>query len=286
VAAGTAVARSVDRRSSGLAVLLSGAGLLLGTVPSVGDPALRTGLATVYLVGTVLAIGRATDHVRVATFAAGVLAALLVPWPLLGALGRPAGQAAALVAVCAVALLGLMPRLALVQSGLTRLDDRVVDGGQVARPEVGAALDAAHRTLAVGCVAAAVASAVAGAVLAGTGGPWAPATAVLLGAALLLRLRAFPLTVEIVALVGAVLVIGAALALRWAGGPVPTSLLAAAACLGVTATGLALLANPPNAEVEARARIVADQVEAAAVLALVPAAVGVFGVYGRLIETF
>jgi hypothetical protein len=171
-------------------------------------------------------------------------------------------------------------------SGLNRLDDRLVDGRPVTRSEVGAAIDAAHGTLATGCAAAALSCAWAGAVLAGTGGRWAPTTAALLGAALILRLRAFPLRVEVVSLVAAGLFIGGALVLRWADGDATTWLLGVLGCLTVTAVALVVLVRPPDPYWSARARTIADQLEGLVVLALLPAVVGVFGVYPRLLETF
>jgi hypothetical protein len=106
------------------------------------------------------------------------------------------------------------------------------------------------------------------------------------GATLLLRTRAFPLVVEVVALVAAGLVVTWQLLLSWYRaepgqwwGPV-------AVALGVAALALVVLAYQPPSHVRARLRQNADRFEALAVVALVPVAVGVFGVYPRLLETF
>ena len=117
--------------------------------------------------------------------------------------------------IVSVALLGLLPRLAMIASGLTTLDDRQTDELPVTRVAADAAVDAAHRALALACVAAALLGAVAGWLLARTGGGWALAMACLVGVALFLRLRAYPLTVEVVALVASGLAVATGLVTRW-----------------------------------------------------------------------
>lgn len=61
---------------------------------------------------------------------------------------------------------------------------------------------------------------------------------------------------------------------------------AAAAALAVASVAVASLAHRPAPHLRARARQLADRVEGLAVVAAIPVAVGVFGVYQRLLETF
>jgi len=214
------------------------------------------------------------------------LLALVAAWSGGAAAGLAPGRLAAVLGVLSALLLGLLPRLALTASGLTGLDDRRAAGGEVGRLDVRAALDHAHRGLALATVAAAGSVAVAGWLLAlpAVAGHWTVPLAVLLAAVLLARARAFPLTVEVVALLAAAAVVGLGVLLAWArtgqaGGPLLAALALAAVALGVLAV------DPPE-HVRTWLRRAGDWVEAAAVVASVPVAIGVFGVYGELLRTF
>jgi ESX secretion system protein EccD len=59
-----------------------------------------------------------------------------------------------------------------------------------------------------------------------------------------------------------------------------------AAVLGLVAVALVVLGVEFPEHVRARFRRHGDRLEAVAVLAAVPLAIGVFGTYGRLLETF
>jgi len=59
-----------------------------------------------------------------------------------------------------------------------------------------------------------------------------------------------------------------------------------AAVGAATAGCVALLAADPPAHLKALVRRLVDRVEAVAVVAALPVAVGVFGVYGRLLHIF
>ncbi len=190
------------------------------------------------------------------------------------------------MAVFSVILLGLLPRLALMASGLTALDDRRSGGSSVSRHQVGNALAATHRGLALATIVTA-ASATAGSWLltrAATPSVWTVALPSLVALVLLSRARAFPLVAEVVALFTGAAVLVVRLVMVWmehAGGAGPLAVLCAAAVLP-----LLILAVQPPEHVQVRLRRIADLVESIGVVGLFPLAVGAFGVYGQLLNKF
>jgi hypothetical protein len=188
--------------------------------------------------------------------------------------------------IVSIGVLGLLPRTAMMASGLTRLDDQRSNDEPVNRVAVVAAVDSAHRGLAVASLVAAVSATLAGLVLARTPGPWALALAALVCVPLLRGLRAFPRAVEVVALVAGALAVMAGLLARWIRDAPDIWWGPPAAALGIGAIALVVLAYRPPPHVLARARQNADRLEATAVIALVPVTVGVFGLYSRLLDTF
>lgn len=240
-----------------VAVLLAWLVLFLGIGVGLGDrPALW---------GSLLGIGLAA--------LAGALA--VTPWAPTGIAG--------VVATVAVVACGVLPWYALSLSGLTGLDDEVVEGRPRRRETVLVTVDAAYRTLSWSVAAVAVAIAGSGAVLLSSGDPWA----VGLGAAAIvvtaLRTRAVPLTVQVVLLWGAVLVaVSAALASSplledWGRGAVALALAAGCA----VAAGL----RPPEHQ-RASLRRFGNAIETVAVVAILPLLLGVHGVYADLLEAF
>ncbi|WP_435204283.1 type VII secretion integral membrane protein EccD [Micromonospora sp. bgisy143] len=277
----------VRRRTVGVAALLSGAAMVTTAVPGWTDArTARVALWAVLIGCTVLAVGAATGNGRAGLLGGGTALFLVAGWSIPLLLGVPDERVAAVLAIASVGLLGLLPRFAMITSGLTRLDDRRSNDEPVSRVSVQAAVDSAHRGLAVATIAAATSAALAGLVLAATPGPWPVALAVLVAAALLLRMRAFPLAAEVVALVAGALTVVGGLLLCWIRQRPDTWWATAVAALGVCAVALAILAYRPPPHVLARGRQLADRVEALTVLALVPVAVGVFGLYSRLLDTF
>lgn len=227
---------------------------------------------------------------RGALFGAGAVGGSLVLWEaaigLQDGAGTAAGQArvGALLAAASVVSLGLLPRLALMASGLTGLDDRRTGGASVSRYQVSTALSATHRGLVVATVVLAGSAAAAGVLVLRSVSVWTVLLSVVVTVALGLRARAFPLTAEVVILLVAASVVAVRLVLVWlkhspAAGPV-----AALALLAVIP--LAVLAVEPAEHVRVRLRRVGDVLESVAVIALFPLVIGVFGVYGRLLDTF
>ncbi|GHD30890.1 type VII secretion integral membrane protein EccD [Streptomyces galbus] len=218
----------------------------------------------------------------------GAVAAVAVAlvWEAVAALQDRPDRLGAVMAVFSVVLLGLLPRLALMASGLTGLDDRRSSGVSVSRHQVSNALAATHRGLALATVVAAASAAAGGWLLTTADEPtvWTVVLASLTAVVLLSRARAFPLVAEVVALFGAAAVLVVRLAVLWldhSGGAGALALLAAAAVLP-----LLVLAIEPPEHVRVRLRRLADLIESFGVIGLFPLAVGVFGIYGQLLDKF
>ncbi|MFE0137868.1 EsaB/YukD family protein [Streptomyces sp. NPDC059037] len=227
---------------------------------------------------------------RGALIGAGALVGCLVAWEAAVALQDGAGTAAeqarvgSLLAVVSVVVLGVLPRLALMASGLSGLDDRRSGGASVSRYRVGTALTATHHGLAVATIVLAVSAAAAGLMVLRAPTVWTVLLAVVTAVVLALRARAFPLVAEVVGLFVAAAVVAVALVVVW------LERSAAVGPLGVLA-GLALvplvvLAVQPAEHVRVRLRRFGDVLESVGVIALLPLVIGVFGVYGRLLDTF
>ncbi len=278
---------SFGRRALGVAVLVSGAAMAMSTVPAwTGDRPLRYALWSAGVAGTLLALGAVTGNRRAGVLGGGTVLVLLIGWVLMLGFEMPSVWVASIMTIVSVGVLGLLPRFAMMASGLTRLDDLRSNDEPVSRVAVAAAVDAAHRGLAVAGVATAASATLAGLVLAQGTGPWTLALAALASVALLLRMRAFPLAVEVVSLVAGALAIMAGLLARWIRDAPTVWWGPPAAALGLCAIALVVLAYRPPPHVRARARQNADRLEAVAVIALVPVTVGVFGLYSRLLDTF
>lgn len=187
--------------------------------------------------------------------------------------------------VVSVLVLGYLPRLALTAAGLTRLDDQRSGGAPVSRHQVATALGVTHRGLAPATVALAVSAGAAGVVAAGSGDGWSVAAAALLCPVLLSRARAYPLTVEVVALLAAGTAVGVALVLGRAAGPWDPAGALAVLCAGAVLPFGVLAVRVPE-HVRLRLRRLVNLVESVGVLALILVALGAFGVYAGLLDTF
>ncbi|MFI6543633.1 type VII secretion integral membrane protein EccD [Streptomyces prunicolor] len=292
VAALTAVAGAVLGRAGlrGLAGTLMVTGGVLGVfgVWSLADAqgwsgAVRlAGVAGVAAVALLL-LGWCSPLGRGGVFGAAALVVGGVCWEL-ALVFQSAGRAGALLAVVSVVVLGLLPRFALMTSGLSGLDDRRSGGVSVSRYQVSTALAATHRGLALATVVTAVSATVAGVLVLRTGTVWTVLLAVAVALVLALRARAYPLIPEVVALLVAAAVVAVRLAWVWqersgAAGPL-------AVLVVLAAVPLAVLAVQPPEHVRVRLRRFGDVLESVGVIALFPLVIGVFGVYGRLLGTF
>ncbi|PVC96577.1 type VII secretion integral membrane protein EccD [Streptomyces sp. CS090A] len=218
---------------------------------------------------------------------AGATAAVTAVWEAVAAVESDPARLGAVMAVFSVVLLGMLPRLALMASGLTALDDRRSGGVSVSRHDVSNALAATHRGLALATVATAVSATAAGWLLTLSARPtvWTVLLPSVVAVVLLSRARAFPLVAEVVALFAAAAVLVVRLVMLWmeqaSGGSGPVILLGVAALLPL----LALSVEPPE-HVRVRLRRTADLAESIGMVGLFPLAIGVFGVYGQLLDKF
>ncbi|MEU0137013.1 type VII secretion integral membrane protein EccD [Streptomyces sp. NPDC006296] len=238
------------------------------------------------LVLTLVMLGFFSPLGRGGLIGAVTTAVLTVVWEAVAAVQGDPARLGAVMAVFSLVLLGMLPRLALMASGLTALDDRRSGGVSVSRHEVGGALAATHRGLALATLATAVSAAAGGwlITLAERPTPWTVVLATVVAVVLLSRARAFPLIAEVVALFTAAAVLVVRLVMLWmqhAGGAAPIAVLCAAALLPL----LVLAVQPPE-HVRIRLRRMADLVESIGMVGLFPLAVGVFGVFGQLLNKF
>ncbi|WP_372442689.1 type VII secretion integral membrane protein EccD [Streptomyces pactum] len=274
------------------AALIVGGGVLgllgawfLADAESWGGPARLAGaggalVVTLALLGVFSTVGRG-----------GLVGAVAVAgttgvWELAAAVQDDPALVGVVCGVVSVLVLGVLPRLALMGAGLTRLDDRRSGGASVSRHEVDSALAATHRGLVLATVAMAVSTVASGLLALSDPSRWTVPLAAVLVLVLLSRSRAYPLIAEVVVLLGGAVVLLVRLVALWLGSgdgePYgPLALLSVAALLPLAA----LVVQPPE-HVRVRLRRLADLAESLGVLALLPLAVGAFGVYGRLLGAF
>jgi len=104
----------------------------------------RVGLLVAWLA---LGIGIGLGRRHRGALVGAVLGITLTGLPLLLGLTMPVHEVDALVAAVAVVACGLLPWYAMATSGLTGLDDAVLDGAVPQRTRVRATLDEAYRAL-------------------------------------------------------------------------------------------------------------------------------------------
>ena len=199
------------------------------------------------------------------------------------ALGSAAEQAAAVTAAVAVVVCGVLPRLALAASGLTGLDDQVVEGHPRRRDDVSLTVNEAYRLLSWVTFAIAIPIAVTSAVLLASKDLWTVTVGLAVIIVSALRTRAFPLAVQQVALWFAVLVglLAGVLGQSRLSEPLVAVILIAIAVLVV----IMVLARPA-AHQRAFLRRVGNAFEALAVIALIPLLLGMFGIFSDLLRAF
>ncbi|MEV5939547.1 type VII secretion integral membrane protein EccD [Streptomyces sp. NPDC051994] len=221
---------------------------------------------------------------------AGAVAGAALCWEAVIASQSGAGtalgqaRAGAIVVIVSAVVLGVLPRVALMASGLSGLDDRRSGGASVSRYQVSTALAATHRGLALATVVVAACAAVAGILVLRTPTVWTVPLASVVAVVLALRARAYPLVAEVVGLFAAAAAVAGRLAWVWwerTGTFGPLALLVVLAVVPV-----AILVIQPADHVRVRLRRFGDALESVGVIALFPLVLGVFGVYGRLLGTF
>ncbi|NMR21606.1 EsaB/YukD family protein [Cellulomonas fimi] len=278
----------VGRRYAGLVLTAAAVGLAVPIALALaadevlaGGDAGRIGLLVAWLaLGLGVGLGR-RDRGALAGAALGVT---LTGLDLLLGLVLPTIRTDALLATVGIVACGLLPWYAMSASGLTGLDDEVLDGATPQRTRVRVTLDDAYRALTWSTVAVAVTVALATIGLLGSGSDLARALALVVVAVVALRTRTLPLRWQVVTLWAAVVVPLAVLLLGGLEGRSPTlaaGLAVAAALVMAVAAGL-----EPSGQQRARLRRLGDLVELLGVLAILPLLLGVFGVYGDLLRTF
>ena len=131
----------------------------------------------------------------------------------------------------------------------------------------------------------AVSAGASGILAAGSGDGWSVAAAVLLSIVLLSRARAYPLAAEVVVLLAAGTAVAVCLLLQWAFGAGATAGALAALCV-LPLAPLTVLACRVPGHLQVRLRRLLNLVESVSVVALIPVALGAFGVYTLLLRTF
>jgi hypothetical protein len=198
-------------------------------------------------------------------------------------LGSPSEAAAALTAVVSVVVCGVLPRLALVASGLTGLDDQVVEGHPRRRDEVSLTVNDAYRVLSWVTFAVAIPIAVTSALLLASGDLWAVWVGLMVIIVSALRTRAFPLAVQQMALWFAVLagLLGGLIWQHRLGEPLVAGILA-----GIAGLVVIMVLARPAAHQRAFLRRVGNVLEALAVITLIPLLLGMFGIFSDLLRAF
>jgi ESX secretion system protein EccD len=199
------------------------------------------------------------------------------------ALGWDAEQAAAITAVVAVVVCGILPRLALAASGLTGLDDQVVEGHPRRRDDVSVTVNDAYRLLSWVTFAVAIPIAVTSAVLLASNDLWTVGVGLAVIIVSALRTRAFPLASQQMALWLAVL---AGLLGGLLGQSRLSGLVAAAIMTGIAVLIVIMVVARPASHERAMLRRVGNVVEALAVIGLIPLLLGMFGVFSDLLTAF
>ncbi|MFC7306825.1 type VII secretion integral membrane protein EccD [Streptomyces monticola] len=253
---------------------------------------LRLGGIAVPVVMAFALLGWFSPLGRGALIGAGAILSATLGWSVMGALQGGAGAATeqarvgAVLAVVSVVVLGLLPRLALMASGLAGLDDRRLGGASVSRHDVSAALTATHRGLALATVVAAVSAAAAGLFVLRTPTVWTVPLAIAVTAVLWLRARAFPLVAEVAVLFLAGAVVGLRLIMAWLEQPGSGAFGPFLVLTVLAVVPLVVLTVQPAEHVRVRLRRFGDVLESVGVIALFPLVLGVFGVYARLLDSF
>lgn len=293
--AGAPLARWGSREVGTVLVLLGGAlGAFTAWTVSASAPEARLGAVGLAATVTLVVLGMCTSLGRGGLVGGGAVAIVGCCWEL-GWVLTDGSRVGVVLGVFSVLALGYLPRLALMGAGLTRLDDRHSGGASVSRHRVDLALAASHRGLALATVVIAVSAVLAGHTALETPTVWTVIGTALLAVVLFSRARAFPLAVEVVVLQAAAAVLVVRLLILWAGfgagisTPTGSAAPAALPLLALAAGALlplgALAVHPPD-HVRVRLRRIVNLVEAFSVVALIPVAIGAFGVYGRLLNTF
>ncbi|WP_277959389.1 EsaB/YukD family protein [Frigoribacterium faeni] len=258
--------------------------VVLGAVPALELPPVDVALAVIVLAWVALALGAGAGLGSRSAWWGGVLGVVLGAVPIvLRSLGVQDAGAVGVGAVLAVVVCGLLPWFAMSASGLTGLDDQVVDGRRGRRDEVLLTVGDAYRTLTWSTFAVAGPVAVTAASSVGSSDLWQVGLGVAVVLVVAARTRALPIAAQGWVLWAAALIglLGGLLVQPLAPGWLVVVLFAAGVVVAVVAGGV-----DPVAHQRASLRRVGNAVEALGVVALLPVLLGVFGVYADLLGAF
>ena len=258
--------------------------VVLGAVPALELPPVDVALAVIVLAWVALALGAGAGLGSRSAWWGGVLGVVLGAVPIvLRSLGVQDAGAVGVGAVLAVVVCGLLPWFAMSASGLTGLDDQVVDGRRGRRDEVLLTVGDAYRTLTWSTFAVAGPVAVTAVSSVGSADLWQVGLGVAVVLVVAARTRALPIAAQGWVLWAAALIglLGGLLVQPLAPGWLVVVLFAAVVVVAVVAGGV-----DPVAHQRASLRRVGNAVEALGVVALLPVLLGVFGVYADLLGAF
>lgn len=277
IAATAAALGAVPAAAVGLAAMLPGTTDTIGATGA--SASLLFGFAWL-AIGLGFGVGQRSRPPMVGA-AAGVALALVAL--ALAAFDLPAAGIAGIIAVLVTAGIGVLPVLALNLSRVATLDDMAIAGEPLERVTVRTRVATAYGMFGWGVYALAIAAAAASVVLLGDHSIWSPIVGSALVLVLLLRTRVVPLATQawplwVAGFIGPLLALGSSgPTLGWA-----TAVVTATAVVLVVTLVLAR----PRAHTRVRLRRLGDALEGLAVLAMVPAVLGIFNVYALVFGAF
>lgn len=289
LAVAAVVAARLGHRSPAVVLTGGAVGSAVGPATSVAKGGPGTDPVAVLLVwfalagliaGAVWAVGVAQRAVGLGTVAGPALVGI---WFGARAFGVDPSPAATVTVILGALLLGLLPGIAMSLSGLSGIDDRVVEGQRVARAETRVTVHAAHRTLTAATVTTALVTGALAWQLIRSEDLWGQLVAVAVSLLMLLRTRVLPLAPQRLALIVGGAAPLMAYLIDWATGE---SALHTLALLAVILLLTLLVGWRPPAHIAARLRRGAGTMEFFVVLPLIPLLLASMGVFGDLLGTF
>ncbi|PRY62833.1 type VII secretion integral membrane protein EccD [Knoellia remsis] len=283
------VGRGSDPVAAAGPIALGGVSFVPFVALADGDSGVVRAVRVVVLLALVLLVlGVFTRQLRAAVTAAILGLALAGLWWGVWLLTGDNARTGAVLAVVVTFVVGTLPRLALNSAEIFRLDAMVAGDADVPRGDAGAAVAAAHWTLAAAVAVSSAFFGMAGWTLGrhGLADAWLAGVFVVSIVAWSLRARLFPLAAERLAMWGASV---ASLAGAAAGAVEFNLEHRGLLALGAVAIGLVVLVTPMlrlSDYNKALLRQLNARAEAVCVVASIPLVIGAFGVYRDLLETF
>lgn len=288
--AGTAVLTARRGYAAPAAVLTGGAvGTALGPALATAQDNPFTGVLGTFLVwftlagtivGAVWVFGYGRRAVGLGTM---IGPALLLVGHVAIQLGVAPAPAAAITVILAAAVLGVLPGIAMSLSGLSGIDDRVVEGLRVSRADTTVTVHEAHRCLTAATVTTSLVVGALGWLLVDSGDLWDSLIVVAVGLLLLLRTRVLPLAPQRLALIVGGSAPLLALLVQWSAPAGPGQVIA---LFGGVLLLSVLVGGRPPAHLVARLRRAAGVAEMLVALPLIPFMLASLGVFADLAGAF